>query len=208
MLIAMAPSRCRNHQVHGSNVYISTKSKGILIKIGPRGELYSTCEDWSEVLHGNIQHIFVTHGKAINSIQVAYEFDGQKALSHRHGRIGDASDCASASYTFTYISFDPWETLVAVSGYYGPVDETYFPAIRSLKFVTDRATYGPFGVEEGTHFSFRFDPRLTFAGFHGRSSFGYLRAIGVYARTDAKHHVEPLPSQQLPRALPALWSSS
>uniref|UniRef100_A0A1D1ZBN3 Agglutinin n=1 Tax=Anthurium amnicola TaxID=1678845 RepID=A0A1D1ZBN3_9ARAE len=169
----------------------------ILIKIGPRGDVYSKCDDWDEVCYGSVQQILVMHGKAINSIQMAYNLNGVVALAHRHGGDGDKFDC---------ISLEPWETLTGVSGHYAPVDETYFPAVRSIKFVSNRTSYGPFGVEEGTPFSFKLDSGVTFGGFHGRSSPTYLRAIGVYAKSNARHHFQPDPSRS--KTLPALCSAS
>ena len=63
----------------------------------------------------------------------------------------------------------------------------YTTVIRSLKFETGRATYGPFGRETGTPFNFKMSTGC--AGFHGRSStdedYGFLEAIGVYVRSFA-----------------------
>ncbi|MQL70928.1 hypothetical protein Taro_003240 [Colocasia esculenta] len=77
----------------------------ILIKIGPRGDVYSRCDEWDEVCYGNVQQILITHGKAINSIQMAYDLNGTIVLSHRHGGDGDKFD--SASFPYIYISSSP-----------------------------------------------------------------------------------------------------
>ncbi|MQL74720.1 hypothetical protein Taro_007067 [Colocasia esculenta] len=83
----------------------SVLNEDILIKIGPRGDVYSRCDEWDEVCYGNVQQILITHGKAINSIQVAYDLNGTIVLSHRHGGDGDKFD--SASFPYIYISSSP-----------------------------------------------------------------------------------------------------
>lgn len=76
----------------------------------------------------------------------------------------------------------PDEFLTSVDGYYGSLQEWGPILILSLTFHSNRTTYGPFGVEQGTYFTC---PKMNakIVGFLGKSGW-YLDAIGVY--------VEPL----------------
>ncbi|MQL95252.1 hypothetical protein Taro_027919 [Colocasia esculenta] len=146
----------------------------MLIKIGAQGEHYGNCEEWDDVCFGKVRQIFVMHGSTlINSIQVAYDHDGVLVLLHRRGSDGDKFDC---------IMLEPWEVLTGISGHYSPKDDSSgMTVVRSLTVSTNRpATYGPFGREEGTEFSFEIPSDVTFGGFHGRSSGGCLCALGIY----------------------------
>ncbi|OVA11735.1 Mannose-binding lectin [Macleaya cordata] len=70
----------------------------------------------------------------------------------------------------------PEEFLTSVSGYYSPAVHGGTAVIRSLMFTSNQRTFGPFGIEEGTPFSFPMDGGLI-VGFRGRSGW-YLDAIG------------------------------
>ena len=72
----------------------------------------------------------------------------------------------------------PEEILISVSGHYCPVVHGGSPVIRSLTFKSNRRTFGPFGVEEGTPFSLSMDGGQI-VGFQGRSGW-YLDAIGFH----------------------------
>ena len=69
----------------------------------------------------------------------------------------------------------PDEYLVSVSGHYCPVVYGGTPVIRSLTFKSNRRTFGPYGVEEGTPFTFTIDGGQV-VGFKGRGGW-YLDAI-------------------------------
>lgn len=70
----------------------------------------------------------------------------------------------------------PEKFLVTVSGHYCPVVHGGSPVITSLTFRSNKRTFGPFGIEEGTPFTFSMDGGLI-VGFNGRSGW-YLDAIG------------------------------
>ena len=74
------------------------------------------------------------------------------------------------------------EHFISVQGYYSDIQKWGIDAtvIRSLTLETNKRTYGPFGIEDGTKFSFPFQG-LKLVGFHGRSGV-YLDAIGLYLR--------------------------
>ncbi|THU61338.1 hypothetical protein C4D60_Mb07t22230 [Musa balbisiana] len=183
----------------------------IVVKVGPRGDVVSRSVEWDESSYGNVKQILVTHGNAINSIQIIYDINGTVALAHRHGGDGDYFDCVSdllppahfSPSLFLYplcglqISFEPWEYLTSIGGHYGPVEQRGAVVMRSLKFGTNRTNYGPFGREEGTPFCFNFHSGLDFGGFHGRSTGSHLSALGIYVKSiSLKHHFKPDPPQR------------
>lgn len=74
----------------------------------------------------------------------------------------------------------PDEYLVSIHGYYSDIHKWGLAAtvIRSLTLETNKKTYGPFGVEDGSKFSFP-TVGLKVVGIHGRSGW-YLDAIGIH----------------------------
>ncbi|KAL6992637.1 hypothetical protein U1Q18_010749 [Sarracenia purpurea var. burkii] len=72
----------------------------------------------------------------------------------------------------------PEEFLTSVSGHYCPVVSGGNSVIRSLTFKTNQKTFGPYGVEEGTPFSFSTDG-AQIAGFKGRSGW-FVDALGFH----------------------------
>lgn len=72
----------------------------------------------------------------------------------------------------------PEEFLTTVSGRYSPVVPGGGPVIRSLTFKSNRRTFGPYGVEEGTPFSFPMEGGQI-VGFKGKCGW-YLDAIGFH----------------------------
>ncbi|XWS12037.1 hypothetical protein CRYUN_Cryun37aG0056100 [Craigia yunnanensis] len=70
----------------------------------------------------------------------------------------------------------PEEFLISVSGHYCPVVHGTSPVIRSLTFKSNQRTFGPYGVEEGTPFTFSMEGGRI-AGFNGRSGW-FLDSIG------------------------------
>ena len=85
----------------------------------------------------------------------------------------------------------PDEFLTSVHGHFGSLNQWGPNFVRSLSFVSNKKTYGPFGVEQGTHFSVPMSG-TKIVGFHGRCGW-YLDAIGVYV----KPLKQPKPSKTL-----------
>lgn len=72
----------------------------------------------------------------------------------------------------------PNEYLTSVEGYHGRVNAWGPLLIRSLTFKSNKKTYGPFGNQEGTSFSFPISGGKI-VGFHGKSGW-FLDSIGVH----------------------------
>nr|CAD1816958.1 unnamed protein product [Ananas comosus var. bracteatus] len=112
--------------------------------------------------------IVIRSGDAINSLAFEYvDQDGKKKTAGPWG----GSDGSS-----TTIEFRSDEYLTKVSGTTGTFDR--IPVVRSLRFVTNKEEYGPFGQEEGTPFSIPVASGQV-VSFYVRSS-GYVDAIGLY----------------------------
>ncbi|XP_038973587.1 jacalin-related lectin 3-like [Phoenix dactylifera] len=170
-----------------SIINTSVPNNEILIKLGARGNLSLGVEKWDEVYHGRLRQILISHGDAINSIQVSYtDGSGRLVLAPRHGGYGEKFDC---------VDLESWETLTMVGGYYGPLRGNNAGIVRSLAFGTNGATYGPFGIEEGTPFRFNIPSGVRFWGFHGGSDSRYLHAIGIYIKSMARYYLAPKPER-------------
>ncbi|KAI3779059.1 hypothetical protein L2E82_08517 [Cichorium intybus] len=137
--------------------------------IGPWGG--SDGENWSFKAEGKITKIIISHGECIDSIGFAsQDEDGNNLHSQPYGGFG-------GDYTEVHIDIDV-EELNGISGTIGWFDGKI--VVTSLAFTTNVNKFGPFGRENGTHFSLPIS-KASFAGFYGRSS-DYLHAIGVYLR--------------------------
>ncbi|KAG6591307.1 Jacalin-related lectin 19, partial [Cucurbita argyrosperma subsp. sororia] len=126
---------------------------------------------WNEKVFTKIRAFGINHQELIYSIQIQYEKDGKLTWSTMHG-----SDGGSRSE----VVFDQDEHLVSIHGYYSDLSKWRIAlvVIRSLTLETNKKSHGPFGVEDGTKFSFPTGIKLV--GLHGRSG-SFLDAIGPYA---------------------------
>ncbi|XP_042436896.1 jacalin-related lectin 3-like [Zingiber officinale] len=143
----------------------------IIVKLGTKRDLLDvTSANWDELSgDGRVKQILITYSQdAINSIQIAYEQNEKLKLTPRHG--GDGDNLYAMGLRFN-------EHFTSVRGYFGVTKSTNYTVIRSLRFDTNLGSFGPFGSEEGTPFSFNLH---NFCGFHGCSNSKYLTAIEVH----------------------------
>ncbi|KAJ0537076.1 putative jacalin-like lectin domain-containing protein [Helianthus annuus] len=131
-------------------------------------------DEWDDGVHSGVREITLVYGSCIDSIRVTYDKNGKPFLAEKHGGIGGTK---SAQIKLHF----PEETLVSVSGHYCPVVYGGSPVIRSLTLKSNKRTFGPFGVEEGTPFNFSTNgDRIV--GFHGRSGW-FLDSLGFCLST-------------------------
>ncbi|CAN6209807.1 unnamed protein product [Urochloa humidicola] len=110
----------------------------------------------------------------VASIEFSYvDYAGQK---HSSGRWGTST--GGQPHT---IQLAESEVVTQVSGTINASIAGIGPVITSIRFVTDRQTYGPWGEEKGTPFTVPVQPGSGIVGFFARSGL-YLDAIGVYVR--------------------------
>lgn len=78
------------------------------------------------------------------------------------------------------ICLQPDECFTNVAGHYGQFDRNF--VVRSLTFVSNLRTYGPFGQEDGVPFAL---PAAggKILGFHARSG-RHLDALGTYVKIE------------------------
>jgi hypothetical protein len=72
------------------------------------------------------------------------------------------------------------EYLISVKGHVGSF--LFVTCLKSLTFVSNLRSYGPYGVEDGMPFTLAAAPGGKILGFHGRS-WWLLDAIGIYVKT-------------------------
>ncbi|XP_077219963.1 jacalin-related lectin 3-like [Tasmannia lanceolata] len=141
------------------------------ISVGPWGGQGGS--PWDDGVYTTVRQLVVSHASAIDSLQIEYDRKGSSVWSEKHGGIGGTKT--------DKIKLDlPDEVLTSISGHYGSIFNGSPAVIRSLTFETNRSTYGPFGIQQGAHFSFPMRGGKI-VGFHGRSGW-YLDSIGVYLK--------------------------
>ncbi|CAA3023289.1 jacalin-related lectin 19 [Olea europaea subsp. europaea] len=143
------------------------KKKAIVV--GPWGGNGGT--NWDDGNYSGVREISLKYGRCIDSICVVYDKNGKPVSGEKHGGSGGSST-AEIKLQF------PEEFLTTVSGHYSPVVRGGTPVIRSLTFKSNQRSFGPFGVEEGTPFSFPMEGGQI-VGFKGRCGW-FLDAIGFH----------------------------
>ncbi|XP_072954510.1 agglutinin alpha chain-like [Typha angustifolia] len=138
-------------------------------KMGPSGGSGGGAREMNVDGVSRINKLIVRHGGAIDAIRIMFERNGQPEWTPMWGGSGGG---------FTEINLGPDEHLISVEGHYGKFQDWLL--IRSLTFVSNRHTYGPYGRQEGTSFSLPAD-NGQIVGFHVRSG-KYIDAIGTYVR--------------------------
>ncbi|KAI3727296.1 hypothetical protein L1987_67109 [Smallanthus sonchifolius] len=139
------------------------------MQLGPWGG--DVGNHWDDGVHSGVREITLVYGSCIHSIRVTYDNNGKSFRAVKHGGMGGTK---SAQIKLHH----PKEILISVSGHYCPVVDGGFPVIRSLTLKSNRRTFGPFGVEEGTPFNFLANAGHI-VGFYGRSGW-FLDSIGFY----------------------------
>ncbi|EXB51026.1 hypothetical protein L484_023728 [Morus notabilis] len=137
--------------------------------------IYFYGDAWDDGSYTGIREIELFHGDTIEAIFLVYDLNGQPFPVSEH-----PGNKPSGKKEKIVLQF-PEEFLVSVSGHTGvlpPVVPGKDDVIRSLTFRTNKKIYGPYGVEEGTHFSLPIETGLI-VGFKGRSGIA-LNAIGFH----------------------------
>ncbi|XP_021851042.1 jacalin-related lectin 3 isoform X1 [Spinacia oleracea] len=141
------------------------------VTVGPWGG--QTGSSWDDGVYTTVRRILITHGAGIDSIHIEYDKQGSSSWSDKHGGSGGyKTDEVKLAY--------PTEFLTSVLGYYGPLYHGGPVCVRSLTFVSNEKTHGPFGVELGTFFSCQ-KVGDKIVGFYGRSGW-FLDSIGAYVK--------------------------
>ncbi|KAB5532450.1 hypothetical protein DKX38_019120 [Salix brachista] len=137
------------------------------IIVGPWGG--NGGSSWDDGIYHGVREITIVYDQCIDSINFVYNKNGKPITAENHGGVGGSR---TAEIKLQY----PEEYLTSVNGHYCPIVYGGSPVIRSLAFSSNKRTFGPFGVEEGTPFTLSMDG-ASIVGFKGRSGW-YLDAIG------------------------------
>ncbi|XP_065621191.1 pentatricopeptide repeat-containing protein At1g19720 [Quercus suber] len=158
-----------------ANIIVEGEKKPITV--GPWGGQHGLC--WDDGVYSSVRQLVIAHGVGIDSIQIEYDNKGTSIWSEKHGGNG--------SNKIDRVKLDcPDEFLTSIHGHYGCLNEWGPVFVRSLSFESNRKTYGPFGTEQGTYFSFPMAGGKI-VGFHGKSGW-YLDAIGAYLKPVEKQY--------------------
>ncbi|OMO66382.1 Mannose-binding lectin [Corchorus olitorius] len=144
-----------------------SSKKKMSVVVGPWGGNGGAA--WDDGTYHGVREIGLVYDRCIDSIRVTYDKNGKPVTAEKHGGVGGTM-MAEIKLKF------PEEFLISVSGHFCPVVHGGSPVIRSLTFKSNQRTFGPYGVEEGTPFSFSVEG-ARIAGFNGRSGW-YLDSIG------------------------------
>ncbi|XP_062211488.1 horcolin-like isoform X2 [Phragmites australis] len=118
-----------------------------------------------------LESITIRWGKVIDWIAFSYR-DRDKQL-HTAGPWG-----GTGGKSEEMITLDASEYVTDVAGSVGPIGDLTH-VITSLKIVTNRATYGPFGRGDGTPFNIPVLNNGSIVGMFARAG-DYLDAVGFY----------------------------
>ncbi|XP_020087766.1 jacalin-related lectin 3-like isoform X1 [Ananas comosus] len=156
----------------------------MLIKMGPCGGSGGSQRDMNMTGVTRIVKIVVRSGRTIDAVSFSYERSGELEWSPQLGGSGGS---------INEINFARNEYLTSVMGYYGYYKKCL--VVRSLTFVSNLQTYGPYGRVDSnlqTYGPYGCQDGILFAlpstsgkiiGFHARSGV-YLDAIGTYVWID------------------------
>ncbi|CAH1446306.1 unnamed protein product [Lactuca virosa] len=116
---------------------------------------------------GSLARFTISSGDVVNSIRFSYKDQYGFTLTSEHfGGDGGSSNT---------ITFADDEFLIGISGRVGSINN--LTVITSLSFETNNYTYGPYGTNPGTDFSFGV-ANGKFSGFYGRCGH-YVDSLGV-----------------------------
>ncbi|KAL0314696.1 UNVERIFIED_CONTAM: Agglutinin [Sesamum angustifolium] len=119
-------------------------------------------------------HVHVNAFVCIRGIQFEYlGRDGSSTWSPCHG--------ANFVKPEIEIKCKEDEVLIGVAGFYGRAKGSgEIEVIKSLSFYTNKRLYGPYGDENGNHFTSMACRNGKVVGFRGSSSGAYLNSIGLH----------------------------
>ncbi|KAK9079286.1 hypothetical protein SSX86_000957 [Deinandra increscens subsp. villosa] len=143
----------------------STEFEGCITH-GPWGGTQG--EEWVYRPENFIRKISIRRGGVVDSIKFQTYLNGEIQTSLFGGKGGNRTDTICIDY--------PDEYLVSVSGTTGDYDGSN--VVKSICFITNQNSYGPYGSCSGTRFSHD-GKGGAIVGFHGRAS-EYLSSIGVH----------------------------
>jgi len=161
----------REEEILPQDLQGKKEEDALLSRVGPFGGNGGRAQDIRVPPH-RLKSVTICSKDIVRSLAFSYtDHNGQQ---HSTGPWG-----ASTSNVST-IHLGPSEHLIKVSGTVGSLFAVH-NLITSLTFVTNAASYGPFGKPRGVPFVQPVQSNSSIVGFFGRSG-AYLDAIGFYVR--------------------------
>ncbi|KAG6466294.1 hypothetical protein ZIOFF_075904 [Zingiber officinale] len=146
---------------------LNAKKQSVVCSIGPCGGTGGGVKDMVPDSKTSILKVAVRHGEVIDGIRILYKTEGFQGWTDWWG--GDGGQ----SYE---LNLEEDEYFTSIRGHYGYMRR--YLVVKSLTFVSNKATYGPYGKEDGTPFTLHAQGGKI-VGFFARCG-QYLDAIGVY----------------------------
>lgn len=143
-----------------------------VVKMGPCGGGEGDVKEIDVLGINRIVKVVVWHrASAVDAMSVLYERDGREESTDKWGIPAGGTEPLE-------ICLEPDEYLTAVKGHVGDHQGRF--CVKSLTFIGNRRTFGPYGEEQGALFEL---PAAggRIVGFHGRSG-SYLDALGTYVK--------------------------
>ncbi|KAK9923084.1 hypothetical protein M0R45_031518 [Rubus argutus] len=153
--ISRAPRRKLSRNVQESLVTTSELYGGV------RGR-----DPWDDGIYDGVREITLVYGQCIDSICFAYDPDGKLVKTGKHGGFGGNHLHNNLSTVEIKLEY-PNEFIVTVSGYSSSVPGMAPEVLRSLKFETNKRSFGPFGVQVGRPFIFSVKDGEKIVGLRG-----------------------------------------
>ncbi|WOL05843.1 hypothetical protein Cni_G14574 [Canna indica] len=163
--------RSRNLEpVLNTTTNFNDKIKPAMVTLGPSGNSSGANESMPARPDTQIIKIIIRHVDVICAIRILYRCNGKDEWTKWWGDKKDTQ-------LLSEINLDEDEYLTSIYGSFNAFDN-FYEVIRSLTFVSNKKTYGPYGSEVGV--SFKYDAQQgRIVGFFGHVN-KYLLAIGVY----------------------------
>ncbi|KAF3671504.1 hypothetical protein T459_07875 [Capsicum annuum] len=134
-----------------------------MTKVGPVGDQRGDGIIWDEKGRDQVVGINVYYRQdSIDSLQFIYRENGNLVSSNKH----EVNSC----FNICGMVFDSSDFLTCcLSGSYGYPNDCLSTVIQTIKFVTNKGSYGPFGTSsvDAKHFNFHIGNNRLFGGFHG-----------------------------------------
>ncbi|KAG5569075.1 hypothetical protein H5410_058841 [Solanum commersonii] len=161
---------------------------------------------WDEKGKSEIAKIFIYSGAEsyfVNSLQFLFVVDGQFVLSRLHGADYNYSWNTNFStvslyiyiyfiHTYTLICYKPFVLMIVLdypSEFLTGIQGTYYSnGLRSIKFMTNKGVYGPYGSNrispkvQFEEFVVHLGDDRSFGGFHGTKRKTHIESIGIYMK--------------------------
>ncbi|KAM0873956.1 hypothetical protein ACQ4PT_037731 [Festuca glaucescens] len=149
----------------------------LVLKMGPCGGVGGQVMEMDVCGVSRIVKVVVWYRvETVDAMSVFYERDGRVEKTDQWGLPVTGGDGEHSEDVAICVESDEYFT-----GVKGNIDDDNY--VKSLTFISNRRTFGPYGEEDGAPFELPAAAGGRIVGFHGRSD-SYLDAIGTFVKMD------------------------